>query len=419
MSDSRKSANDFIFDKTIGEGSFSTVYLAKDVKTRLEYAIKVCEKRLIVKEKKQQAVMREKKILKILTDNPSPFFITLCCTFQDINRLFFVMDYAKNGELLPFITRPGFDLKCTLFYSGQILLALEHLHKLAIVHRDLKPENILLNEKMHIQITDFGSAMLMNHDYYEPTNSSNESSNSNETQSRRKNSFVGTAHYISPELLVNQKASPSSDVWAFGCILYQMICGYTPFRGANEYLIFQKIINLEYEFSEVFSEAAINLIENILQIDPRQRFGSDDDLLNKGYESIKQHLFYSELAVRWTTLHNEIPPPILSTSDTIDDGLRNSYETADNLEPGLAEKQITRLIGLALHEDFAKKGILDISPREKLEKLSIQRDQNIFHRFVQENLILKQGFIDKKKGLFARRRMLINYWTASLLCGRI
>lgn len=103
-----------------------------------------------------------------------------------------MLSYAKCGELLPYIKKVGsFDEACTQFYAAEIVLALEHLHKLGVIHRyvrpfyfhshcgsrlscgrnwivifflvcrDLKPENILLNADMHIQITDFGSAKLL------------------------------------------------------------------------------------------------------------------------------------------------------------------------------------------------------------------------------------------------------------------
>jgi 3-phosphoinositide dependent protein kinase-1 len=270
---------------------------------------------------------------------------------------------------------------------------------------------------MHIQITDFGSALILNHDNSMRTTPppSVQSSNESETLMKRRNSFVGTAHYVSPEMLTNKSATASSDLWAFGCILYQMIAGLPPFRAANEYLIFQKIINLEYEFPEGFNEAALNLVENLLQISPSKRLGANDDIHTNGYVSIKEHEFFIPLANNWSLI-NETPPTIARylSGDTANDELRNKFDTPENLEPGLAERQITRLMGLSLHEDFDKpnintnkKGILDIPPKDMNERLRIQRERNIFHRFVEENLILKQGFIDKKKGLFARRRMFL------------
>jgi len=111
----------------------------------------------------------------------------------------------------------------------------------------LKPENILMNEHMHVLITDFGSAKILN-----PANPSNDTDSTclmrfykflvsclncgitiadEEQAIRRRNSFVGTAQYVSPELLTDKKACPASDLWALGCIIYQMVAGITPFHA--------------------------------------------------------------------------------------------------------------------------------------------------------------------------------------------
>ncbi|CAL1278763.1 unnamed protein product [Larinioides sclopetarius] len=401
----KKSAKDFRFGKLIGEGSFSMVYLAKDIHTNREYAIKVCEKRHILREKKQKAVMREKVIMNRLNLHPSPFFIKLYCTFQDSDRLYFVMNYASHGELLPYIVKVGsFDEECTRFYTAEILLAIEHLHKLSIIHRDLKPENILLDEDMHIQITDFGSAKCLNEE-------NNDTSNS---ETSRKSSFVGTAQYVSPEMLSDKSSSPSVDLWALGCIIYQMISGLPPFRAPNEYLIFQKITKLEYDFPDGFSVAAKDLVQKLLVLEPSQRLGSQD---TNGYPSIRNHPFLKNMP--WERLHECTPPRILPylPGTSSNEELRSQYQVPDHLEPGLDDKQMTRLLGLALQEDdqeeeiiskpARKSSILDIPHEEMTQRLEEQAKNNPWHKFVQGNLILKQGLVDKRKGLFARRRMLL------------
>lgn len=143
------------------------------------------------------------------------------------------MSYAKNGDMLPYINKVGsFDAACTRFYSGEILLALEHLHDLNIMHRDLKPENILLDENMHIKVADFGCSKIL-----EQQDDVQDKSIKNESNPRqRSNSFVGTAQYVSPELLTEKTITASSDLWALGCIIYQMIAGLPPFRSRCVYL---------------------------------------------------------------------------------------------------------------------------------------------------------------------------------------
>lgn len=144
-----------------------------------------------------------------------------------LSFLDFVMSYAKNGDLLPYINKVGsFDAACTRFYSGEILCALEHLHDLNIMHRDLKPENILLDHNMHVKVADFGCSKILE----QPDNVDKSILNENSPR-QRSNSFVGTAQYVSPELLTEKTISPCSDLWALGCIIYQMIAGLPPFRS--------------------------------------------------------------------------------------------------------------------------------------------------------------------------------------------
>lgn len=411
----KKCAKDFKFGKLIGEGSFSMVYLAKDIHSNRECAIKVCEKSHIMREKKQKAIMREKQIMNILNSNPSPLFIQLFCTFQDANRLYFVMNYAKGGELLPYIARVGsFDVSCTQFYAGEMLLALEHLHRLNIVHRDFKPENILFNEAMHIQVTDFGSAKVGKD---EGTGEGTEK----EEKEGRKNSFVGTAQYVSPEMLKGKNALPLSDIWAWGCIIYHMLAGLPPFRAPNEFLVFQKIMKLEYDFPDGFPSNGKDLIQKLLVLEPMQRIGSTD---KAGYPSIKQQEFFKGL--HWENLHEQTPPRILPylPGNSGNEELRSRYEVPDHLEPGLDEKQLSRLLGLGLQDNTSdkmsdevldledkkkkrKSGILDFEPRELERLIEQQAKDNSWHQFVQGNLILKQGLVEKRKGLFARKRMLL------------
>lgn len=110
---------------------------------------------------------------------------------------------------------------------------------------------------MHILITDFGSAKMFNENQRESDDEEN-------SMRQRRNSFVGTAQYVSPELLTDKSASHSSDLWALGCIVYQMVAGLPPFWARSEYLIFQKILKLEYEFPDGFSPSARNLVEKLL-----------------------------------------------------------------------------------------------------------------------------------------------------------
>ena len=160
-------------------------------------------------------------------------------------------------------------MSCVPFYAAELVIAVEYLHSLGIVHRDLKPENLLLDENMHLKLTDFGTAKVIG------------------TEMRaRSESFVGTAEYISPELLEQKIASRESDIWAIGCIIYQMICGRPSFRGATEFLTFQKVRKGEVTYPEGFPVVAKDLICKILVLNPDERYSVPQIKANRFFNSI-------------------------------------------------------------------------------------------------------------------------------------
>uniref|UniRef100_A0AAX7TFF2 3-phosphoinositide-dependent protein kinase 1 n=1 Tax=Astatotilapia calliptera TaxID=8154 RepID=A0AAX7TFF2_ASTCA len=382
----KKRPEDFKFGKILGEGSFSTVVLAREQATGKEYLLGF---RLL--------------IFSFLSFKQNPVF------FLNQSVLDFGLSYAKNGELLKYIRKIGsFDETCTRFYSAEIVCSLEYLHNKGIIHRDLKPENILLSEEMHIQITDFGTAKQLPSD----------------SKQARANSFVGTAQYVSPELLTEKSACKSSDLWALGCIIYQLVAGLPPFRAGNEYLIFQKIIKLEYEFPEKFFPKAKDLVERLLSLDPTKRLGCEE---MGGYEPLKQHPFFDTIS--WSDLHLQTPPkltpylPAMSEDDedcygNYDDLLSqfsnmqvapssssHSLSPHDSTPPQRSSSNIEQYIHDLDNNSFELD--LQFTEEEKQLLLDKQTTGNPWHQFVENNLILKMGPVDKRKGLFARRRQLL------------
>lgn len=393
----KRTAKDYIFGKLIGDGCFSTVFLAKDIHSGKEYAIKVCEKLHIIRKKKREYIQREKDALNMLFNVPNGF-VKLYCTFQDEERLYFVLSFAKNGELLSYINKVGsFELNVAKFYAAELLMALETMHSKGIIHRDLKPENILLDENMHLQIADFGTAKISDPEAIRSTE--NNIDNEAENERSRKISFVGTPQYVSPELLHDCVDTRASDLWALGCIIYQMISGLPPFRASTEFLTFQKIFKMDYEFPEGFPADAKDLVEKLLVLDHTKRIGANDK--GKTYDSIRNHPFFA--GFDWNNIWDQTPPTICPylPGGTFEE---EYVPVPDHLKPGLTNKDLLRLWGMDLS---TSKGILNISPEEKRRRLEIQARESRWHQFVDGELILKQGLVDKRKGLFPRRRMLL------------
>ncbi|QQK41134.1 Serine/threonine protein kinase, putative [Penicillium digitatum] len=303
----KKGVRDFSFGNTLGEGSYSTVVFATDRQTLKEYAIKILDKRHIIKERKVKYVNIEKDTLNRLTDHPG--IVRLYYTFQDEQSLYFVLDLCKGGELLGVLKRmTTFDEECTRFYSAQILDTIDYMHKRGVIHRDLKPENVLLDSGMHVKITDFGTAKILKTPRVDPSSNGIPPLDSAElTQEERASSFVGTAEYVSPELLTDKNACKASDLWAFGCIIYQLLAGRPPFKAGNEYQTFQKIVALDYEFPIGFPTVARDLVERLLVLEPARRLQ---------IEHIKNHEFFN--GITWGSdlwqqkvprLKAYVPPP--------------------------------------------------------------------------------------------------------------
>ncbi|KAJ3359495.1 3-phosphoinositide dependent protein kinase-1 [Allomyces javanicus] len=326
----KRSPADYEFAHTLGEGSYSTVVRATDRHSHKVVAIKILDKRHIVKEKKTKYVAVEKAALTLLARHP--LVVHLLATFQDAQSLYFVLECAENGELLAYIRRAhdGLDLDAARFYAAELILAIEYLHSMGVLHRDLKPENVLLSSDMHIKLADFGSAKLLRPESpprpspppREPGHDADAHDPASSPKSTR--SFVGTAEYVSPELLQDQPAGAASDVWALGCILYQMLVGRPPFKGSNDYQTFQKILKRDFTIPDRVDPDARDLIDKMLVLDPQARIALVD---------AKQHAFFH--GFDWTTpIWDQTPPPLPRAPST--DADADGDEWLDGSDPAAA-----------------------------------------------------------------------------------
>jgi 3-phosphoinositide dependent protein kinase-1 len=268
------------------------VKIATHYATGQEYAIKILDKGHLKRYKKTETALAEKNTL-VRLGSGHPGIVRLHWTFQDEWSLFFVLDVARNGEMQSRISRLGsLSTACSRYYSAQIVDALDYMHTKGVIHRDLKPENLLLDDAFRIKITDFGTGKLL------------------EPGVERAETFVGTPQYFSPELLEHNQTSKSSDLWALGCIIYQMIAGRFAFSGQSHFLTWQKIKQLDYSFPEGFDPEAKDLIQKLIVRDPMQRLGAGPPGSAFSMQSLRSHHFFA--SINWKTLWADPAPPLES-----------------------------------------------------------------------------------------------------------
>ncbi|SCU81504.1 LAMI_0B06524g1_1 [Lachancea mirantina] len=314
----KKGIKDFKFGDVLGDGSYSTVILAKSNDSGKKYAVKVLNKEYLIRQKKVKYVNIEKNTLQRL--NNSRGVIKLYFTFQDEASLYFLLEYAPNGDFLSVMKKFGsLSEECVSYYGAQIIDAIDFIHQKGVVHRDIKPENILLDKEMKVKLTDFGTAKLL------------EENSDTKTYDllERSKSFVGTAEYVSPELLNENYVDYKCDIWAFGCIIFQMIAGKPPFKAANEYLTFQKVMKVQFAFTAGFPLVIRDLVRQILVKNPDSR---------PSCREIKRHPLFKGLNFRDGTLWEAPAPEIAPYKVTA---------TAMQPVPGLGDSKSRSAVSLA------------------------------------------------------------------------
>lgn len=275
---------DFSLLTTIGTGTFARVCLCQEEHTRDYYALKVMAKHDLVRQKQVAHVKSEKSILEQVNH---PFLLELLWSHQDSSFLYMLFPYVVGGELFSYLRRAGnFPAATTLFYSAEIVSALEYLHSLCIIYRDLKPENLLLDSDGHLKIIDFGFAKRV---------------------TDRTWTLCGTPEYLAPEIIQARGHNKAVDWWALGILLYEMLVGYPPFFDSNPFGLYEKILlNKVVWPRNPVDPLARNLVTRLLVLDANKRLGN----LRNGAQDVKKHRFFK--TIDWEGVRSkELKPPIV------------------------------------------------------------------------------------------------------------
>ena len=275
--------NSFEILELIGGGSFGKVFKVKLKGTDKIFAMKVLNKGYLIKKKLLRYAITECNVLK---QSNCPFIIKLHYSFQTPENLYMIIDYCPLGDLSYQIQMSLLEEDEAKFYIAELILAIEYLHQHDIIYRDLKPENILIDEDGHIKLADFGLAK------------------ENVSTNTPNKTFCGSPQYLSPEMLSKEGTTKASDIYGIGAILFELISGAPPFFSQDENLMYKNISENKLMFPEFFSEEIKDLLTKMLDKNPKNRIGIENDK-----SDLKNHEFFRD--INWDDiLQKKVKPPV-------------------------------------------------------------------------------------------------------------
>ena len=339
----------------IGRGAFGEVRVCRQISTGDIVAIKKMRKIDMLNKNQLMHVRTEREIM----TSTNEWIVNLRYSFQDEYYLYLVMDFLPGGDLMNLLMKKEILTEDEArFYTAEMILAVDSVHKLNCIHRDLKPDNILIDKRGHIQLSDFGLSKLSDKAFYpisvkdQPipqkklmnvgndsittTNSNLNSSSIKMNQNKKchkKNrllaySTVGTPDYIAPEVFGHSGYGQEVDWWSIGVMFFEMVVGYPPFFSENPTDTCKKIIKWKENFyipaDAELSPEAENLI--LKMVSP-----AENRLGVHGVEEIMKHPFFR--GVDWNNIRKSKAPFIPDIKNDDDTKYFDTYPEEEPFYP--------------------------------------------------------------------------------------
>ncbi len=256
----------------IGAGGMGEVYSATDTRLGRTVAIKVLPAQLAADPERRQRFEREAKAIAAL-NHPHICILHEFDTHEGID--FLVMEHLEGESLQGRLKKGALPLDQALEVAIQIADALDKAHRRGITHRDLKPGNIFLTQS-GAKLLDFGLAKLTR------TAPDSEAPTELDRSLTQQGTILGTFQYMAPEQLEGREVDARADIWAFGCVLYEMVAGQKPFEGTSRASLIAAILEREpppLSSHRTLDNAALERVTSkCLAKDPDRRWQTATDL---------------------------------------------------------------------------------------------------------------------------------------------
>ncbi|CAL4067725.1 unnamed protein product, partial [Meganyctiphanes norvegica] len=321
--------------RTVGKGAFGAAVL---------YRRKEDEALVIIKEinmlelsaSERQMALNEVNVLAML-DHPN--IVSYMNSFELEGVLCIEMEYADGGSLAEFLQKrvKRLDEREVLIFFHQICQAIRHMHEHHILHRDLKTANIFLTKSGMVKVGDFGISKMMS------------------THSVHAHTVLGTPYYISPEMCQGNQYDDKSDIWALGCILYEMACLQKTFEGSNLPALVNKI--MKGQFAPIkgnYSPGFKQLVRDLLQRDPDFRPASAEICMERLPELLSQFSYDSFGA------------------EEIDQEIRNSLEQARQTNPTRSSRAPRSVVyHMKVYDSSISLNPVPLPPRTRVKEMVV------------------------------------------------
>jgi len=282
---------EYLIQKKLGIGSYGTVYKVTKKNTNIFYVIKQISLFGLTPDEIKDVNLEAK----ILSSINSKYVVKYYDSFEEKNFLNIVMEYCDGGDLGQFIEEKkalNEPIKEDLIWNFfiKITLGLAAMHKSKILHRDLKALNIFMTKDLDVKIGDLGVSKMLNH------------------SGSFAKTLIGTPYYLSPELCEEKPYNDKSDVWALGCILYELCTFKHPFNAKSQAALILKILKGKHEpIGNNYSADLQNLVNSLFEKDAKKRPSCKQILINNIIiEKAKQFGLFHMFTELYPDLYNNI-----------------------------------------------------------------------------------------------------------------
>jgi len=256
-------ADKYRIGNEIGRGGMGVVLKAEDTKLRRPVALKLLPFEFSQSPEAKERFVREAQAAAAL-DHPN------ICTVHEVDehdgQMYIAMAYIDGASLKARIAQKPFAVAEALDIAVQVAEGLGEAHRKGVIHRDIKPANIMLTAKGLAKIMDFGLARL-----------------EGAADLTRTSVVMGTVAYMSPEQALGRKLDHRTDIWSFGCLLYEMLAGCGPFQGGHEQAVIQTIVHGEPKpitsLRDDIPSGVVKILERCLKNNPLDRYPDAEALI--------------------------------------------------------------------------------------------------------------------------------------------